>query len=148
MLQSTLFQKFPAIHHGFTTKKDINGIPIDDLFTLQQIHSTDVIELISNDMSFKADAVVTKKKQLAIGIKTSDCVPILLFDPKQKMIAAAHAGWKGSLGNIVKNTVEKMVALGSKVTDIHAVIGPAISSCCYDVSIDRAMMFKDQFYFS
>lgn len=114
-----------------TLKAD--GFP---LCTARQIHSEKVITLdepwtIENRP--EADGLVTKKKNIALGILTADCAPVLFVDEKSGVIGACHAGWKGAKTGIVENTVSAMVNLGAKPENIVAVIGPCIGPESYEV---------------
>lgn len=89
----------------------------------------------------EADAIVTSKPGLAIGVLTADCAPVLLCDPGSRVIGAAHAGWRGALAGIVEATVEAMTGLGAAPERILAAIGPSISQGAYEVGHD----FRDRF---
>jgi polyphenol oxidase len=90
------------------------------------------------------DALITNQTNIMLTILTADCVPILLFDPKQKVISAIHAGWKGTQQAIALKTVEKMKeAFGCNPKDILAGIAPSIGKCCYEVDWNVAKHFKD-----
>ena len=90
------------------------------------------------------DALVTNVPHVALNILTADCVPILLFDPVQRVVAAIHAGWRGTQENIVQKTVEKMqVTFDVNPKDILAGIAPSIGGCCYEVGEDVAEHFFD-----
>jgi len=89
----------------------------------------------------EADAIVTAKPGLAIGVLTADCAPVLFCDGKARVIGAAHAGWRGALSGIVEATVEAMRKLGAKPERITAVIGPAISQKAYEVGADFVERF-------
>ena len=90
------------------------------------------------------DALITNQKNIMLTILTADCVPILLFDPKQKVVSAIHAGWKGTEQQIVFKTVEKMKELfNSNPNDIIAGIAPSIGKCCYEVDWNVAQHFND-----
>ena len=90
------------------------------------------------------DALITDKKGLMLTILTADCVPILLFDSKQKVIGAVHAGWRGTEQGIVSKTVAKMQQeFGSNPKDIIAGVAPSIGPCCYEVGEDVAKNFFD-----
>lgn len=80
-----------------------------------------------------------------VAVITADCVPVLLVDPASKVFAAVHAGWKGTLGGIVGNSVGEMVRTGADARRIYAFIGPHIGLCCYSVPEDRVGMFEDRF---
>lgn len=80
----------------------------------------------------EADALVTRKIGLPIGIKIADCQGILLFDPKQNAVAAVHSGWRGSAQNIIGKTVQRMVEeFGSDPGDLLAGISPSLGPCCF-----------------
>jgi len=88
------------------------------------------------------DALITNLPQVVLSILTADCVPILLYDPQHKVIAAVHAGWKGTEAKIVQKTVEKMSEVfGTEPKSIIAGIAPSIGKCCYEVGEDVAKHF-------
>ena len=115
-----------------------------DIFLLNQIHSNKFI-YIDEEYQFKSkpkvDAVITNQMNLPIAILTADCVPILIYDSKKKIIAAVHAGWKGAFKGIVNKVIKFMIKKGSKPQNITAVIGPCISIDNYEVQND----FKNKF---
>jgi hypothetical protein len=89
----------------------------------------------------RADAIVTRTEGLAIGATAADCGPILLADPKTRVIGAAHAGWKGALTGILESTVEAMEKLGAERNGIVAAIGPLIRQHSYEVGNDFVERF-------
>jgi len=105
------------------------------LASVHQIHSSDVLVLTSppNQQQPKADAMVTSTPDIALGILTADCAPVLFADPRAGVVGAAHAGWKGALGGILEATLTAMEELGAKRTNTVAVIGPCISQHSYEV---------------
>ena len=105
------------------------------LASVHQIHSSDVLVLTSppNQQQPKADAMVTSTPDIALGILTADCAPVLFADPRAGVVGAAHAGWKGALGGILEATLTAMEELGAKRTNTVAVIGPCISQHAYEV---------------
>ncbi len=108
-----------------------------NLVLLNQVHSNKVKYINKNTNNrFVGDGLVTNKKNLALGILTADCAPVLIFDPKMQNIAALHAGWKGAYKNIIKNILKKLREKGSKMKDVVAVIGPCISIENYEVKDD------------
>ncbi len=122
------------------------GINEKNLFSLCQIHSTEVVEITANSQSKqrpKADAMVTKLGGAALGIVTADCVPVLFFDPDSNIIGAAHAGWNGAVSGIIGNTIEAMVGLGAKRENIRACVGPCISQTAYEVGQEFFENFLD-----
>ncbi len=122
-----------------------NGFNFSRVLLLNQIHSNEVM-VIDDDSKFygdqglpKADGIITNLPNVAIGVVTADCAPILLKDEEQNIIAAVHAGWPGAKANIIANAVRKMRELGAK--KIKAIIGPMIHKLSYEVSPD----FRDDF---
>ena len=112
---------------------------------LNQIHSNKFyyIDKTSklNHKKFSGDALITNKSNTPIAVLTADCAPILIFDKKNKTIAAIHAGWKGAYKGIVKNVIQFMIKKGSSAKDITAVIGPCISLKNYEVKQDFIKKF-------
>ena len=111
-------------------------LPEEALVTLYQTHSSDVVvvrEPWEPGNPPKADAMVTDRPGIALGILTADCAPVLLADGKSGIIAAAHAGWKGALGGVLENTVKAMLEMGAKKPKIVAAIGPCIGHRSYEV---------------
>jgi YfiH family protein len=81
-----------------------------------------------------------------VGVQTADCVPILIVDPKKRVVAAVHAGWRGTLQRIVVKAIGKMqMKFKSKPADLLAAIGPAIGGCCHEVGTEVATQFQSQF---
>ena len=114
----------------------------NNIVILYQVHSSKfhVIKKVPKKKII-GDALITKEKNLPIGILTADCAPILLLDEKKKIIAAIHSGWKGAFKNIIIKVIRKFLKLGSKKKDIIAVIGPTIGQKSYEVGNE----FKDKF---
>ena len=123
------------------------GCKAESLITLNQTHSNNVI-YFENEKSIKnklsGDAIVSKAKNVGFGILAADCAPILFYDPKNKIIGCAHAGWKGALNGIIKNTIKKFNELNSINTDLIAVIGPCIKKENYEVKEDLYEKFISQ----
>ena len=92
----------------------------------------------------KGDGILTNYRQLALGILTADCAPILFYDPKKKIIGAAHAGWRGAYKRITKKIINFYLKNGSNLKDIHIVIGPCISQRNYEVKNDFKKKFVKQ----
>ena len=119
------------------------------LVSLSQIHSAIVHTLsgppVPGAPRLEGDGMVTATPGLALGILTADCAPVLLADPRAKVIGAAHAGWKGALGaggrGVLEATLEAMEKLGAARDRIQAAIGPCISQSNYEVGWD----FRDRF---
>jgi len=117
------------------------------LVPLNQFHSA-VIRFFETSPAepCKGDASLTNAPGLLLAVQTADCVPILLVDPKERVVAAIHAGWRGSLARIAEKTVGQMrLRFGSKPSDILAALGPAIGGCCYEVGTELVTKFTSQF---
>ena len=112
------------------------GVAPTHLLNLHQIHSPDTVVATGpweGAVRPKADAIVTRQERLAIGVTTADCGPILLVDPRARVIGAAHAGWKGALTGILESTIDAMEKLGADRGGMLAAIGPLIRQESYEV---------------
>jgi YfiH family protein len=119
----------------------MGGYDVKDLVVFRQTHSTTVVTLTERPdrtVAIEADAMVTNRSDILLGILTADCSPILLADPEAGVTGAVHAGWKGAAGGILYATVMGMVALGADPARIRAAIGPTISGANYEVGPDTA----------
>jgi hypothetical protein len=117
------------------------------LVTLRQFHS-DVIHVAAApcDEAPKADALITSAPGLLLGVQTADCVPILLADTRRRVVAAIHAGWRGTLARIAVKTLGRMsMEFGTRPRDVVAALGPAIGRGCYEVGPEVAQAFAAQF---
>lgn len=112
------------------------GVPAGRLVTVNQVHGKEVliVEGAPPVEPVDADAIITNEKNIAIGMTTADCQPILLFDPANMAIGAVHAGWKGTTNGVVIETARKMAdKYGTRPEDLIASLGPCIGPCCYKV---------------
>jgi hypothetical protein len=106
------------------------------LVTLHQVHSAEAIYVTApyaDDSRPRADAMISDRPGLALGILTADCAPVLLADRQAGVVAAAHAGWKGALGGVVEATVAEMERRGAARGRIAAAVGPCIARRSYEV---------------
>lgn len=121
------------------------GVAESHLASLYQVHSADVVVMTGppplSDRP-RADAMVTRVPGLALAIATADCGPILFADPRNGVVGAAHAGWKGALGGVVAATVAAMEAQGAERRSITAVLGPTIAQASYEVGLDLRDRFE------
>ena len=111
-------------------------LPGARLATVYQVHSPDVVEVRApwpHDDRPRADAMVTDRPGLLLGVVTADCAPVLFADQAAGVIGAAHAGWRGAHGGVLENTIAAMERLGAERSRIEAVIGPAIAQDSYEV---------------
>lgn len=115
------------------------------LITCYQVHGNNVV-IVDKPWEHKdapqADALVTNKPGIALGILTADCLPVLFADTKKKIIGAAHAGWKGAFDGVIEATLEAMRKLGAE--DIIATIGPSIAQKSYEVGPEFIGRFVQQ----
>ena len=121
-----------------TQKLDIQGLKANHMLFVNQIHGAEAVIVDSKEKIYgtqnlpKADAIVTNLPNVAIGIITADCSPILLRDEEKNIIAAVHAGWRGAKLGVIKSTIAAMQSLGAQ--NIKAVIGPMIAQQSYEIS--------------
>lgn len=110
-----------------------------------QVHGTEIRNLTTADLkrdpyekaAFEADGIMTSIPGVALTVFSADCIPVLLYDPKRRVIAALHAGWRGTAAGIVTAAVEQMTAVyGADPADILAAIGPGIDQCCFETHED------------
>lgn len=110
--------------------------PGQTLVTVYQVHSADCVIARSawaDDERPHADAIVTDRPGLALGILTADCAPVLFADVRAGVVAAAHAGWKGAIAGVAEATIAAMETLGASRADIRAAVGPCIAQPSYEV---------------
>lgn len=120
-------------------------IPGARLATVHQVHSADAViavEPFPDDARPHADALVTDRPGLLLGILTADCVPVLLADLEAGVVGAAHAGWKGALGGVTDATLAAMERLGAHREHVVAAIGPCIARASYEVDDAFARRFE------
>lgn len=126
-------------------KKEFN---VDDIIYLKQIHSDKILKYVKNNKSIKdeeGDAIITNEKNVIIGVFTADCVPIILVDEENQVVAAIHSGWRGTFESITLKTIQKMKnEFNTNESNIKAYIGPHIRKCCYEVSEELKLNFIDR----
>ena len=137
------------VKHNRSLIAEYFKISDDKIYLPQQCHTNNVkiIKETSKIEDLKeTDALITNKPGILLGVLTADCVPILLFDPVCKVIAAIHAGWRGTVKNIVKITLNSMIInFNCKPENILAGIGPSISSERFEVGKEVAGEFNQLF---
>lgn len=141
----------PELEHYFTTRESFltsenratlaNYFGIDEvnLISPTQTHSSNIdIATIGKIYYPETDAIILTNKEQAVYLNFADCTPIILFDKKNNTGAIAHAGWRGTVACIAPKTAEKILEMNreTEYRNIYAVIGPSISSCCYNVGED------------
>ncbi|MSP68191.1 MAG: peptidoglycan editing factor PgeF [Alphaproteobacteria bacterium] len=111
-------------------------LPLASLCTAYQVHSAEVAVVDQPwppGMAPRVDGLVTDRVDIALGILAADCAPILLADPRARVVGAAHAGWKGALAGVAEATVAAMERAGARAADMVAVVGPCIGAALYEV---------------
>jgi YfiH family protein len=115
----------------------ISGIPEEAIYMPIQRHTDLVFVLEEFCRPEVADAVVTARKGVLLGVRVADCLPILVYDREREIVAAVHAGWRGTAKGILGKTIKVMTdRFSSRVDDILIAFGPSIRGCCYDVNGD------------
>lgn len=115
-----------------------------------QVHGSDVLVIREPDdprsESERCDALATNLKGVLLGVKTADCVPVVIGDPRSGACAAVHAGWRGTLAEIVKSALARLrEEFGTKAADVRAALGPAALGCCYEVGAEVVEPFRSKF---
>lgn len=142
VLQSQLLNTLPGVEH-FSTLRTCQE-PERDVWMPHQVHSAEVWELTVDNLHGSvpdADAVITRLPNQWIGVRTADCVPVLLVDTTQRLVAAVHAGWRGTVAHIVSRTVQQMKQMGCHPADLYAMIGPSIGPEAFEVGEEVAEAF-------
>lgn len=109
------------------------GAPLASVYQVHSPTAVIVTEAVSRDERPEADALVTDRPGLLLGIVTADCAPVLLADAMSGIVAAAHAGWRGAVGGVTDQAIAAMLSLGAKIENISAAVGPCIAQKSYEV---------------
>ena len=145
----------------------VTGDPSTPLVTLRQIHSSVLVlgsaadknrqapckggvpSDGSSSLGHKGDGLITAEPGILLAVQTADCIPVLVADRKRHVVAAFHAGWRGTVKRIVESGVGRMrLEFGSRPEDLIAAIGPGIGACCYAVGDEVLSSFESQFAYS
>jgi YfiH family protein len=142
-----------GVHHFFGTRRHAETLALDIgvpargqdpkgrgwMLSVKQVHGTDALVvdrpiLDSDRFDGGWDALVTDQPGVTVTVRTADCVPVLVYDSRRRVVAAIHAGWRGAVADIVPKTLALMHhRFGSSVADLRVSIGPSAGSCCYEV---------------
>ena len=128
------------LEHGFGNRRA--QVP-ERLATLDQVHSAECVDACGRAGRLgRGDALLSIVPGTLVGVRTADCIPILLADERRCAVAAVHAGWRGTVAGIAARAVEAMHEhFGTRPKDVHAAIGPGIGACCYEVGPEVAAHF-------
>ncbi len=110
------------------------------LLLLRQVHGTTVVAAPWLGAP-EADAATADRPGLILGVQTADCLPALIVDPRRRVVAAVHAGWRGTAAGVLRETLKALAALGCRAPDLRVALGPAIGVCCYEVGEDVRSAF-------
>ncbi|MFA5075269.1 MAG: peptidoglycan editing factor PgeF [Candidatus Babeliales bacterium] len=137
-------------------KKNFNELSINKIVFLKQIHGTDglcitdlsQIPYEKNVFDFFGDFIITNLNNIAIGVLTADCLPIVLYDTKKNIASVIHAGWKGLVANIIGKVFEKLKKnFDSSPDDILVYFGPCAGICCYEINQDFLKNLENFYFF-
>lgn len=120
------------------------GVEPSRLLFVKQVHGDRVVEAVKAGPDTEADALWTDVPGTAVGVRTADCVPILIEDPRGR-VAAVHAGWRGVIAEIAARTLEQLVERGGRLAELKVAIGPCIQRCCFEVDGELPERFEAAF---
>ena len=134
----------------------VGGVRDQRLVTLRQVHGTEVVVVRKKDEALmsangratgEADGLMTGAAGIMLGIQVADCVPVLVADVRQRVVAAFHAGWRGAASGMVQRGIAKMgEEFGSQPDDMIGAVGPSIRACCYGVGCEVREAFREFCY--
>jgi YfiH family protein len=131
----------PWLQWGFGTRTTICK---NEPNSVKQVHGSKVLTITTPGFAGEGDALVTQTPGLLLGIKTADCLPVLLVDMNRRLVSAVHAGWRGTAQNIVRAALQEMALVsGTNPIDVLVAMGPAIQKCCFEVSPEVARVFSE-----
>jgi YfiH family protein len=141
--RSDALDRLPWVKHGFGTRSSLNWPNAENLATVRQIHSNKVVVATRPGDLGEGDALISNVSGLTLAIRTADCLPVLIADPENHAVAAVHAGWRGTVQEIVLEAIRAMATeYSSQPENLVIAIGPGIGSCCYEVGAEVAEQFS------
>jgi YfiH family protein len=143
VLRLRAFEQFSWLIHGFGTRWSPSFGSCRNLATVRQIHSDRCVDAGGRaGVLAEGDALMGNSPGILLGVKTADCIPLLLVDERLRAVAAVHAGWRGTAQQIGAKAIRFLSArYGTQPQDLHAAIGPAIGKCCFEVGPEVASLF-------
>ncbi|MBI3071605.1 MAG: polyphenol oxidase family protein [Deltaproteobacteria bacterium] len=120
-----------TIGYGFPTRDEREP---ENVVTLKQVHGSCVRETADSGAGIEGDAVIAREAGVAVGVRTADCLPVLLYAREERVVAAVHCGWRGIVGRIQERAVERLGVANR--AEIQAAVGPGIGACCFVVHRD------------
>jgi hypothetical protein len=139
-------EEIPWLEHGFGTRLSPDWPDPTGLATLKQVHSGKVLVADHPGALGEGDAAISNQPGITLSVRTADCLPILMADTRNRAVAAVHAGWRGTLLEIIPKTIEAMAGqFGTRPEDLAIAIGPSIGACCFEVGPEVAIQFARLF---
>lgn len=150
-----LLTEVTGLVHAFTTRGSLAeeaiaeaaGRPLP-LASVRQVHGTEVHALEDTDALAvpgerpAGDALITRRRGVALQVSVADCVPVLLCDPVSGWIAAVHAGWRGTVAGAVTSAIRALARRGVRSADLRMALGPSIGPCCFEVGEEVLEAFR------
>ena len=144
--RSGALEKLPWLAHGFGTRLSADWPDTADLATVRQVHSDRILLADRPGCAGEGDALISNQPGLTLAVRTADCLPILIADPRHRAVAAIHAGWRGTAREIAPKALQTMANhFGTRPEDAIVVIGPGIGNCCFEVGPEVAIQFAPYF---
>jgi YfiH family protein len=152
MLTHAPWRARAGLVHGFLDRTECDrrawpavlarlGVPFP-LVVPRQVHGTSVVTAAEGEVP-EADGLIAADPGMLVGVVTADCVPVLLVEPRRRMAAAVHAGWRGSAAGVLEAALRHLMNVtGADAGAVEAVIGPAIGGCCYEVGREVREAFE------
>lgn len=130
------------LRHGFGTRLSAGWPAAGELATAKQIHSDRALVVESPGPQGEGDALISNRAGIGLAIRTADCLPILMADPRNRAVAAVHAGWRGVVAEVASKAIDEMKrSFNSKPEDLVVAIGPGIGPCCFEVGPEVSVQF-------
>ena len=144
MISSPLLASIPNILHSFGTRDEES--PPERLVTSRQVHGTEIYFAKEAGPPAQGgfDILLTDQAGVAVGVKTADCLPVLIVEPGLGVVAAAHAGWRGTLRGVAAKAVTRILELDGHADRLAAALGPSIGPCCYEVGEEVAAALEKE----
>jgi len=144
--RAKVLEELGWLEHGFATRLSSHWPDTANLATVQQIHSDKVLLADRAGPMGEGDALISNQPGITLSVRTADCLPILMADTRNRAIAAVHAGWRGTIQEIVPKTIQAMAdRFGTHPDDLVIAVGPGIGACCFEVGPDVAIQFAKLF---
>jgi YfiH family protein len=144
--RAQVLEEIPWLEHGFGTRLSSRWPDTTDLATVQQIHSNEVLIADHSGSAGEGDGLISNQPGITLSVRTADCLPILMADTRNRAVAAVHAGWRGTILEIVPKTIQAMAdRFGTRPDDLVIAVGPGIGACCFEVGPEVAIQFAKLF---